>query len=223
MKNTRERSDTTGNSAECEPFVYIKIGKEKHIRELYDEGKIYMNTLPHFWSVEDGGVRGDPYDGVTTLHRGTEATLSMAGIEKPMKIVSWEFGVKPNRPECVNVFCMYSLRKSTFPFDERVRKFGDTSLIVTDMKEFVDRIKKSLKDKGIRTKASSVEYVSDKHEGPVGPFRKREMFRWQSEWRFVTYDGPEEPRDFKIGSLRDIAVTVPTGELNSVFGAMRGE
>ncbi len=45
-----------------QPGTLIKFGKLEHLKELRDDGLLYLNILPYFWEIEDEGLRGDPND-----------------------------------------------------------------------------------------------------------------------------------------------------------------
>ena len=164
-----------------EPGTLIKIGRKEHIECLYDDGFLYMNDLPYFWKVEDEEVRGDPHDGIATLHRGTKATVKKDGVELPITVIAWDLRLHPDNADEINIFSMYALRPSTTPIDDRVLKFGDTALILTQPQEFMNRILTVLKDQDIHGEAELVTYVPDDYTGEVGPFRKLQRFSWQAE------------------------------------------
>lgn len=198
-----------------EAGTLIKIGKQEHIAALHDEGLLYMNTLPYYWEIEDGEVRGDPHDGIDKLLRGESARISSDdGTEIPVTVIGWNLRIHPINPDEINLFCMYSLRRSTFPVDDRAHEFGDTALILTRPQEFLDRIGAAMRDQNARGHGDLVEYVPDNYAGEIGPFRKLQKFSWQSEWRLVTYHGPKGPRTLSIGCLHDISKIVSVAELN---------
>ena len=56
-------------------------------------------------------------------------------------------------------------------------------------------------------KGDLVEYVDDEHIGRLGPFKKRRMYAFQSEWRVVCYDGPGGVREIRIGSIQEFRLS----------------
>ncbi|MFV1967548.1 MAG: hypothetical protein ACC628_19135 [Pirellulaceae bacterium] len=200
-----------------EKATLAKFGQYEHMCQLRDEGLLYLNNLPYFWKTEDEELRGDPFDGVSEVLRGSSGTVTSAGSpRKPMKVTSWVIRVYPPQAENTNIFCMCAVRPlaGSFPVDERNLRFGSHALVMTNAQEFIDRIASQLKSKNITGKADLVEYVDENYKGDVGPFRKLTGFAYQSEWRLICYDGPGGPRKLRIGSIRDICTIVRNVEVN---------
>jgi hypothetical protein len=202
--------------------IFVKIGQLQHIARLRDEGILYMNNLPYFWQLEDDEVRGDRHDGLKEFHRGPFARAFKDGTELPVRIANWSFRIPPEEPERINIFCMCAFRQPGDPIDKRVLRFGASALVVTDLRAFMARIWACLEKEGTTPcEADYVEYVPNDYVGEIGPFRKFERFSWQSEWRMVARGGPGGPRWLSIGSLRDIAIVVPTSELDATLKSDR--
>lgn len=196
-----------------EPGTLVKFGRAEHIRQMLDDGVLYLNNLPYFWAVEDAAVRGDANDGVDALHRGERAQFFKPdGTELPARVTSWVLREHTDA-ERKNLLCMYSLRESTSPIDNRVLEFGDTSLLFMQPQMFFDRLCAAVRRNRLDAQGNLVEYVPDTHTGDVGPFRKLAMFAWQAEWRFMVYNGPGGPLTFNVGPLNDIARMMPTRQL----------
>lgn len=200
-----------------ENSTMVKFGQYEHICQLRDEGLLYMNNLPHFWKIEDGELRGDKFDGVAEVMRGSSGTVTPKNdLENPAKIVKWDIRTHPPQPEKINIFCLCAVRPSvgTFPVDKRNFRFGAYALILTNPREFIDRISSQLKSQNICHKARLVKYVDDDYTGEFGPFRKLIRFAYQSEWRLVCYDGIGERRIFYIGDIKDICIVVKSNKVN---------
>ena len=196
-----------------EPGTLVKFGRAEHIRQMFDDGVLYLNNLPYFWAVEDAAVRGDANDAVDALHRGQKAQLfKKNGTEIPAHITSWIVREHADA-EKKNLLCMYSLRKSTSPIHDRVREFGDTALLFMQPQEFFDRLRAVVRREKLDAQGDLVEYVPDNYTGDVGPFRKLAMFAWQAEWRLIVCNGPGGPLRINVGSLNDIARMMPVGQL----------
>jgi hypothetical protein len=200
-----------------EPGTLIKFGQKEHLMQLQDEGLFYMNHLPYFWGIEDEELRGDPFDCIAEVARGPKIGFTLANVKEVFMEGNWTLRMYPPEPEKINIFCMYALRpfiEGTFPVDERNFRFGEHALVLINRDEFMRRIESTLKSHRIRAKADLVEYVDDKYTGKLGSFRKLKRFAYQSEWRLVCYDGPGEPRDIQIGSIRDISAIICSYEVN---------
>ena len=194
-----------------EKATLLKFGKREHLFQLRNEGLLYLNALPYFGEIEDGGIRGDCFDGVEQVARGHKAKLKAAnGAEIPLNVTNWTFRIHPFEPERMNLFCMYACRPSlgTFPVNDRNNAFGDHVLVMTNPQRFLDQVASTLKTQGIQGKFGLVEYVDDEHTGQLGPFRKLKKFAFQSD------DGPGEARMIRIGSLGDISKIIPTNEMH---------
>jgi len=200
-----------------ERATLIKFGRYEHLCQLREEGALYMNTLPHFWGIEDNHVRGDRFECNDEIVQGPMASVrpSMPGIH-PTQVGNWTIGVRPPDAERVNLFCMYAARPiaGTLPVDERVFAFGDSALVLTVPDRFIEQVASTIESEQIRAEANLVEYVEDSYVGEAGPFKKLRCFAYQSEWRLVCYDGPRAARILRIGTIRDISVVMRSSEVN---------
>ena len=61
-----------------------------------------------------------------------------------------------------------------------------------------------------------VDYVdAESYEGPMGPFKKRSEFSYQSEWRLALLPGTGEPYRLEVADLSDIVIVGdPLTEIN---------
>lgn len=203
-----------------ENSTLVKFGKKKHIENLYNHGELYMNNLPYFWKIEGDEVRHDPNDSLAEFHmgnRGDAILKTPEGKEVKINITNWDYKIPPATPEKINLFCMYALRPfhGSFPVDERNFTFGDSALVLLNGDEFIKRVAAALKKESIVGKFDLVEYVADNYTGRIGPFRKREKFSYQSEWRLVCLGGSGNHRKLYIGSLRNISRVIPAKKINT--------
>ena len=201
-----------------EPGTLIKFGQPEHLQSLQEEGLLYMNNLPYFWKKEEDELRCDPFDCISeVVDRGPKVGLTLANGKEVLMQGNWTLGMHPLEPEKINLFCMYALRpldERTFPVSERNFRFGEHALVLINPDQFMRRIESTLKSQRIIAKAELVEYVDDCYTGELGPFRKLKKFAYQSEWRLVCVDGPNGPREIRIGSIRDISVIIRSDEVN---------
>src|SRR5688572_27690473 len=63
------------NSMETE--VIIKFGKLQHMKELIDDGLVFMNTLEFYRTLERDDERKDPNEGAQRLRNLLGGTLRM--------------------------------------------------------------------------------------------------------------------------------------------------
>lgn len=196
----------------------VKFGEQKYIERLCSYGEIYMNNLSYFWQVENDENRHDPNDSLISYHMGNKGYAVINGVKINMSY--WECRNPPPNPETINIFCMYALRPfhGSFPVDERNFAFGDTALVILNGDEFISRVEDVLKKEYLIEKSdfNLVEYIPDNYNGEIKPFRKRERFKHQSEWRLVCVGGSGGPRKLHIDKgLKDISRIIPATEINS--------
>jgi len=200
-----------------EPGTLIKFGRQDHLRQLQEEGLLFMNNLPYFWGIEDQELRGDPFDSNVRIERGPRIGMTLPDGKKAFFEGTWTLGMYPSNPEEINLFCMYALRplvEANFPIDAKNYRFGEHALVLINRDEFMVRIASVLRSQKIKAQVGLVEYVYDSYKGEIGPFRKLGKFAYQCEWRLVCLDGPGGPRKISIGSIQDISVIMHSDELN---------
>jgi hypothetical protein len=103
------------------------------------------------------------------------------------------------------------------PFvDERNTRFGDTGLLISDPKEFLTRIIKSVRGK-FQFEYKPVYYYPDNHDfNNLTAFNKPEYFSYQREFRLLLNFQSTEPLIIRIGSLEDISVKIESVKLNEL-------
>lgn len=198
----------------------IKFGNKEHIERLRYDGELYLNNLPYFWNIEGDEVRQDLNDSLKEFQMGNKGRATIKtdeGRDVEIEITKWKFRVPPPNSETINLYCMYALRPfhGSFPVDKRNFNFGSSAFVLLDPDSFIDKIRKTLREKEIDGKANLVEYVSHDYVGQIGFFKKREKFRYQSEWRLVCLNGDGFPRKIILGSLEDISIIIPSEKINS--------
>ncbi len=190
-----------------ERAALIKFGKYEHVSSLRNQGDIYMNTLPYFRKIEDNDLRGDPFDSVSEIQRGTKGHVLIPSTGQKLQITSFELRIGPNNPEKINLFCMYALRPQhgTYPVPKSNFRFGSHALVIFNVPVFMDKIVTALQENKLKGSSNLVEYIDNDHVGEVGPFKKLNKFSYQSEWRLMCENCTSQPRTLKIGSIKDIS------------------
>lgn len=200
---------------------FFRFGSRHHI-EQFVQGTLYMNTLDYFAAMEekeDGDPRCDPFEGVgrTIPANGGVLSVKIAEDFQPVGHVTGALKWRPTEGIKASVFCMYALRPPDSPVfvDERNFRFGDTFAVLLDSEEFLRRVRKAAEASGHQLLYRLVEYFDEEtYTGPVGIFRKRNAFRYQSEFRIALVPGTNEPYRFAVGDLSDIAQIGVLLELN---------
>jgi hypothetical protein len=200
-----------------ESAALIKFGSYENMCSLRDKGEIYMNTLPYFRQIEDDGLRGDPFDSVNEIQRGTKGHVVIPSTGKKIRVTNFELRIGPDDPEQINLYCMYALRarQESYPIHEKNYNFGTHALIIFNAQTFMDKLRAELKDKNINGSSNLVEYINNDHIGKAGPFKKFQKFAYQSEWRLLCSNGNDEPRKMIIGPINDISLLVETHNINN--------
>ena len=139
------------------------------------------------------------------------------------------------------IYCMYCLTYNTNKKeferpDERIKDFGDTAVIIRNGKEFTHRVVQKLFygfGDNVHFDMKQVSYYDiSKDFGDFGIFWKGKGYEWQNELRMavalldcrnrkIDENGNRfgiliesiDPIKLEIGSIRDIAVAIPTEEL----------
>uniref|UniRef100_B3EJU9 Uncharacterized protein n=1 Tax=Chlorobium phaeobacteroides (strain BS1) TaxID=331678 RepID=B3EJU9_CHLPB len=97
--------------------------------------------------------------------------------------------------------------------------FGEYAVVVTDVGEFVTRVKQAAIEKGYKHFRSLVKYVDfSQDDFEVGPFVKDQAYAHQNELRIAVHTGENSGSaiQLKIGCLQDIAVMAPADALGEI-------
>jgi len=217
--------------------IIIKLGPHEHMKALFDDGVVYMNTLEFYRTLEAHDERSDVNEGTEQVSNRTDGVLRWKNpktntFEEIAKLTHGRIRELNSNIQNLNVYCLYYL-KSKMPIEsvgaiipQRTKVgFGEYAVVVADAGEFVTRIKKAAIDIGHRHFRSLVKYEDFSQEKlDVGPFVKDQAFSHQSELRVALYTGENSGSAIKleIGSIEDIAVLVPSEDLNGISLADQG-
>jgi len=199
--------------------ILAKILPQKYMADFLD-GNLHMNTDEFFTEVESSdALRSDIYEGVDEARQFKEISIkassgSWTPIEGALSPLMYRYGEKESR----HILCMYMFTdEPDFRFDHRNIGFGDAAVLITDLKEFVRRVKAAAQVTGKRLLHGPVEYVDKRyHDGQMGPFRKFSEYEYQSEFRFVMVgkkSGPRKPIKLSVGNIRDIVMVSSSAQL----------
>lgn len=196
----------------------FKFGQRQHVDQLV-RGRLYMNTLAHFVSVETNFARRDPREGQSFWMQPDKVTLSIevGGEFKPIPGIIGPIAYSHENELSANVFCLYALRASVAKrrIDPHNSEFGDTFAVFRDGDEFLRRVRDASKRTGLEVQWNVVEYVDEAtYHGPMGIFRKSSEFSYQSEFRIAVRPGTGSPYLLEVGDLSDLVLTGPMTELN---------
>jgi hypothetical protein len=210
--------DSRGN-----PYLLLlKLGQKEHL-EMLRKGKLYMNTLAYFTTLDSDPARADPYEGTDSIiqprHIGEFIIDPNLPGMKPLKVLPSELAgpvrISMNRTRTCNVFCMFAVNTpiegSIFPNSNEW--FGDSFVLFKNTPEFLSRIKTAAERSGFAVSAGMIEYYDEAiYSGKTGRFRKQSHFAHQREFRVILESTLNAPLVFDLGDLTDITSEVHSFE-----------
>ena len=191
--------------------LFLKLGSEENILDLFENGTIYMNTIEYFRKVEDEELRGDKYEGVSKVINSLPGTFKIPGIDREFNYV--KVHLKESYKEVLgNIYSLYAISSKGFPnpldfkFDERNLRFGTHGVMIKDLPLFFNKIENELKKNNLKFSHGFVDYY-DKEEvsREITLFEKPLEFEHQKEFRFYVENDKIEPIKIQIGSMKDYA------------------
>ena len=191
--------------------LFLKLGSEKNILDLFENGTIYMNTIEYFRKVEDEELRGDKYEGVSKVINSLPGTFKIPGIDREFNYV--KVHLKESYKEVLgNIYSLYAISSKGFPnpldfkFDERNLRFGTHGVMIKDLPLFFNKIENELKKNNLKFSHGFVDYY-DKEEvsREITLFEKPLEFEHQKEFRFYVENDKIKPIKIQIGSMKDYA------------------
>lgn len=191
--------------------VFLKLGSEENILDLFENGTIYMNTIEYFRKVEDKELRGDKYEGVSRIINSLPGTFKIPGIDREFNYIKMH--LRESHKEVIgNIYSLYSISSKGFPnpldfeFDKRNFRFGTHCLMIKDLPYFFKKIKKELKKNNYKFHHNFVDYYDkDEVNRKITLFEKPLEFEYQKEFRFYVGDYGMKPIKINIGSLKKYA------------------
>lgn len=209
---------TTRKSSE---YILIKFHK-KEIIELTQNGSIRMNSLSFYRDLyentNDENI-GDPFEGKLYVH------------EADVLLNNQYFHLKDTAISTLTqddfVYCMFGIKTSQigqkFNFTEQHKRLWeneyDTALIITDTREFKNRLVTAANELGYKLGAGFVIYYSPEKDcvdriinsinHSCAAFFKRNCYSYQNEFRFrIANPDKKKFLDLNIGDIHDISETV---------------
>ncbi len=180
-----------------------------------------MNTAEFFSGIDENDVaRFDPHEYVDEARQVKSISIMNDNNEwVPIRgIINPLLSNNANRPN-INLFCLHAIKNTNeYFFDDRNLEFGDSAIVIYDIKEFIKRFKSAVKANGYNLYQGPVAYVSsDTHDGPMGPFRKFDQYSYQHEFRFALVGAEVKPITIEIGDIRDISFVIPAIDIPKII------
>lgn len=202
--------------------LFLKLGSEKNILDLFENGTIYMNTIEYFRKVEDEELRGDKYEGVSRVINSLPGTFKIPGIDREFNYS--KVHLKESYKEVLgNIYSLYAISSKGFPnpldfeFDKRNLRFGTHVLMIKDLPLFFNKIENELKKNNLKFNHGFVDYY-DKEEvsREITLFEKPLEFEHQKEFRFYVENDKIEPIKIQIGNMIDYAEIFKIEDVSSL-------
>ena len=205
---------------DTERGLFIKILPGERADKFLD-GEIYFNTDKYFSALDSKDkVRSDPDEDIDESWQIKEISIQekesgeyipIGGVISPAK---YRYGKRQQ----LNILCVYVLLyRNDFEIDDRILEFGDTAIVIRDAIEFTKRLHRAANEIGLSVKQQPIEYVEKaKYQGVMGPFRKYETFRYQSEFRYLLGPGNGEPIKLQVGDLRGLCFSIPSTAIHNL-------
>ena len=224
-------------------FIPVKITDKKWADKLV-KGEVYMRALHEFGSwgnvddkdnVLNNDYRGDFYTGVTATFKSPEDHEFFAGLPDDLKKhITNCCLVDESDIQYFKIFSLYrheldDEKQMFVPPDPRMIQFGDTAVLITDYREFIERFGKAMfaTFEKVINMIGIVEPFNFKETQYLNPlFCKHESQAYQKELRmalgelktnmFTVGVGAEnelirslEPVKLQLGDISDITVEMP--------------
>ena len=191
---------------------FLKYGEEEHIKDLYYNGTIYMDSIQCFRDIEDGELRGDIYEGVNRIKNIPPGQIEIPsiGYNGNYKAIQIRQSYKTVLGNIYSLYCISSHGwqgdPNDFRIDEKIKRFGSHCLMIKDNSKFLSLIENKLKELKVKYQHNFIEYYDkDKVDREISLFEKPLEFEYQKEFRFYVERISDKPFIFSIGSLTDIA------------------
>ena len=205
----------------------VRISTEERINEFQKEGLLYCNTLDYFAKYESSDrVRGDRLETAFHFERLTNQVLFIKDVYGNFNPIGNALSgqIITHYHDFGNIFCMFAptvndIKKTEEPsslvFDDRFHQFGDTCCIISDMKEFLNRLDNCLEQECYEYERHIVEYVNlSMFDGFRQVYQKDESYSWQKEFRIFIRSNSHKPIQIKLGDLSDISIVRPLNYCN---------
>lgn len=220
---------------------FIKAISPEYAVSFYNKGEIYFNTFGFYQEFEEKDTNiGDSKENIfMSIPKGyvyfpSEKKLNNlediqhlieSGQNIPMENA---LGAFKNEKDVIHCLCLSSFRieensrQKRFELDpEYVKEYsGHRFFLIFDYELYLNKIREALQRLGYnKIKSSPIEYFNKDAEfiyTKGNPFKKREKYRYQNEFRILVKKETLGPLTVNIGSLSDIAIDITALMENSL-------
>jgi len=197
----------------------IKFGNEENIKNLFEKGEIYMNTIKTFKDFDKKGI-GDKYEGSTEILNPSNPKLTFKFPNNPITINPIKLQLWQTPKEHIgNIYSTYAIsdqlvrRKSTHRIDQRMQIFGSHCVIIKDVVGFLEGVFNELDKQNITYSHNLVTYYDyNKLNHKISLFSKSHLLSYQKEHRILAKTEVDSPLKFEIGSIENYSEIYPAKE-----------
>lgn len=197
-------------------YILFRRGKPEHIASLFEKGEIYINTIDCIREYDENKERSDPNDSITVRKYIGEGEVRFGIPEceidhSSVPLQATNICMYTDNGEKGNIYCLSGifgsdLIKSKETHEFKTHTLGQSLIIITNPREFLNRVKEALSKSGFdNIKHGRVEYFSNEYSGNAGIFKKHDYFSYQNEYRIYVPNPANERIIVNIGSMEDIA------------------
>ncbi len=197
------------------------------MERLLLEGEIFCKPFKYFTTAEQQSLRHDKFDGAAYITQIRNIELLDPITKKPFAVASSGRLYNHHPEDKGNIYCLYGIETDTldlsseiiqtFNLDMNGLNFGDTSILIFDPGEFIERVKKEVERLGYVFQFSPVIYYDEKvYQGELSPFYKSKKFSLQNEIRFWVPNKLDQDLTLKIGDISDIAKLLPKDDIQKL-------
>ena len=208
----------TNKEAMINFHLFIKFGEKKYIKKLFEEGELFLNTVDYYTKQENKEI-GDSWEDVVWTEPITDfkSRVNNTVITAPSGSLQIH---EQNLSQ--NLYCLWSLDDNraidnmnkednsliidTNNYNDFVNDGQDCYVVITNLEEFIIRIKKELDKRHLKCNMGPVKYFDERtYKGKVDPFMKRNKYEKQNEFRIIVDNKDNSPLKINIGNMFDIA------------------
>jgi len=206
-------------------LALIRITDLQYAEKLVNEGEVFMNSINSWANLYDNIGRGDQFEGADKVEPIRKIVFGGSNnLSKLLNKGTLTRGIYCTQPQInINSFCMTSILESDIGkekyFDDRLKQFGDSFVLIRYVNTFTSLIKEQLNKEKSITKHNwdKVQYYDEfKSNFDLTPFHKRKSLAWQKEVRYIARNENDGPITIKIGNISKIADIFPIDMLNKV-------
>ena len=219
-------------------FYLAKTNQNKEFADKFLDGYLHCKRLIWFRGAENDYLddsRADIYEGVSQHMQPQHIQLTINNVDLTRELAG-PLTVQFDRFKYIHLFCMHSGHSGDFThvshknvknlekfvkITDRCKNFGDHTVLITDVGEFIRRVEAVCKRKGYKIHRRLVNYYDPKHfhghfDGIDAVFMKREEYKQEREFRFAIDTGiaGNDAIDLYIGNIRDISMACHIDEAN---------